>query len=139
MPHRLYAFVADRAVHRCEYCMAPESISPDRFEVEHIQPRARGGGDDPPNLALSCSACNRRKSEATHGIDPEADTLTLVALYNPRRDVWREHFSVQLTADAMLIIGRTAVGRATVHRLGMNDQHVAAARIIWGLVGLFPP
>jgi len=119
--------------------MAPEDISPDRFEVEHIQPRARGGSDDLPNLALSCSACNRRKAEATHALDPDASTLTLVTLFNPRRDVWGEHFGVQITADSVLIVGRTAIGRATVHRLGMNDQHVTNARLIWGLVGLFPP
>jgi|tagenome__1003787_1003787.scaffolds.fasta_scaffold19928745_2 hypothetical protein len=119
--------------------MAPEDISPDRFEVEHIQPRARGGGEDLSNLALACSACNRRKSQATQAIDPDASTLTVATLFNPRRDVWREHFNVQITTDAMLIVGRTAVSRATVHRLGMNDQRVANARLIWGLVGLFPP
>src|SRR5262245_52867787 len=128
MPHRLCARVAARAGHRCEYCMAPEDISPDRFEVEHIRPRARGGRDDLLNLALSCSACNRGKSEATHATDP--DTAQIVALFNPRRDAWREHFSVHLTTDSVLIVGRTAVGRATVDRLGMNDPHVANARLI---------
>ena len=34
----LYAPVAARAAHRCEYCRAPEVIFNFRFEVEHIIP-----------------------------------------------------------------------------------------------------
>lgn len=36
----------------------------DRFEVEHIIPRVRGGGDELSNLALACKRCNRAK----HGL-----------------------------------------------------------------------
>ena len=137
MPHRLYPQVAARARHICEYCRAPEQISPDRFQVEHIRPRARGGQDQLSNLALSCPRCNRQKLHATHVIDHESGTL--VALYNPRRDVWSEHFDVRITADAMFIDGLTAVGRVTVARLAMNDAHSCRARILWAAVGLFPP
>jgi hypothetical protein len=139
MPHRLYEQVAARADHHCEYCMAPEAISPDRFEVEHILPRALGGSDEMPNLALACSPCNRRKSQATNAVDPTSEDLAVAPRFNPRRDVWRVHFNFAFTVTGIRIVGLTPVGRATVERLGMNDAHVVRARSVWAIVGLFPP
>lgn len=92
-----------------------------------------------PNLALSCLPCNRRKSQATHAVDPSSQVLALVPLFNPRRDVWRVHFDVADAADGLRIVGRTAIGRATVERLGNNDAHVVQARSFWVLLDLFPP
>jgi 5-methylcytosine-specific restriction endonuclease McrA len=42
---------------RCAYC-GREGVP---LEIEHIQPRARGGTDRVSNLALACEACNRAK------------------------------------------------------------------------------
>lgn len=137
MPHRLYAPIAARARHICEYCRAPEALAPEEFQVEHIYPRARGGQDDLSNLALSCPRCNRRKSHATHAIDRESGIV--VALFNPRQDAWSEHFDVRILHDRVLIDGLTAVGRVTAERLGMNDRHIARARWLWAIAGLFPP
>jgi hypothetical protein len=139
MPHRLYEQVAARGSHRCEYCGAPEAISPDRFEVEHILPRVLGGSDEMPNLALSCSPCNRRKSQATNAVDPASEPLAEVPLFNPRLDIWRLHFTVAPTVGGIQIVGRTAQGRATVSRLGMNDAHAVRARLLWMVLGLFSP
>jgi hypothetical protein len=140
MPHRLYRQIARRAGYRCEYCRAPEAISPGCFEVEHIMPRARGGSDDPANLALACSPCNSRKSQATQGIDTR--TLTIVPLFNPRQDIWDTHFRIRDTEDESgeyWIDGLTPTGRVTVDRLRMNDAHVIRARLLWALAKLFPP
>jgi hypothetical protein len=111
-------------------------LAPEEFQVEHIRPRARGGHDDLSNLALSCPRCNRRKSHSTHGIDHE--TGVVVVLFNPRQDVWSEHFEVRRLADRIQIEGLTAVGRVTTERLGMNDRHIASARWLWAVAGLFP-
>jgi hypothetical protein len=111
-----------------------------RFEVEHIVPRAHGGSDDLSNLALACSPCNGRKSQATQGLD--ATTLTIVRLFNPRQDIWDVHFRIRDTGGetgGYWIDGLTPTGRATVDRLGMNDGHVVLARALWALAGLFPP
>lgn len=43
----------------CAYCRAEADC------VEHVVPRARGGGDDWGNVAPSCAACNNRKGTKT--------------------------------------------------------------------------
>lgn len=139
MPHRLYSEVAERADHRCEYCKSPEAISPGLFEVEHIEPRVRGGSDGLQNLALACTPCNRRKARAVDWIDPESVPLQIVPLYNPRRHAWHVHFEFDITDERILIIGLTPTGRATVQRLGMNDPHMVDARLLWWRLELFPP
>ena len=139
MPHRLYPQVAQRARHRCEYCLAPERIAPGEFEVDHIVPRARGGQDELQNLALACWPCNRHKGQATHAIDTDDDRPGLVRLYNPRRHSWDTHFLLVDTDEGVQVVGQTAVGRATVRRLAMNEPHVVEARLYWALAGWFPP
>lgn len=44
----------------CQYCggTPPESV----LEVDHIQPKSKGGSDDMNNLVTSCFSCNRGKS-----------------------------------------------------------------------------
>jgi hypothetical protein len=111
-----YPIVAERAVYRCEYCHAPESVFNFPFEVEHILPQAHGGSDDLDNLALACHACNLFKSDFETGQDEESQVE--VALFHPRRDIWEQHFGVDVARAA--IFGITPVGRATVARLQMN-------------------
>ena len=132
--NRFYAAVAERANYRCEYCHAPEEAFNFPFEVEHIAPVSRGGSDDLDNLALSCRACNSYKSFFEVGRDNETQMQT--SLFNPRREVWEEHFQVNLeTAE---IVGVTVTGRATVRRLQMNLSRQRAARHRWMQFGLFP-
>ena len=50
--------------YRCAYCHE-EATSTNRWEIDHILPRSRGGSDRPSNLALSCHACNQAKGDRT--------------------------------------------------------------------------
>ena len=88
-------------------------------------PRQHGGSDDPSSLALACDRCNAYKGPNLTGIDP--DTGTVVALFNPRRDVWDHHFTVQ----GGQITGLTATGRATVRLLNMNAPRRVELREAW--------
>jgi hypothetical protein len=47
-------------------------------------------------------------------LDPESGAL--VRLFHPRQDQWDEHFE----RNGVIIVGRTAIGRATVGLLKMN-------------------
>ncbi len=129
-----YAAVAARAGHRCEYCRAPEVLFNFPFEVEHIVPPRRGGADVAENWALSCRSCNVLKSAFLSGIDPESGEE--VRLFQPREDAWDDHFRAEVEDGT--IVGRTAVGRATVARLGMNREAQRSARRQWARLELFP-
>ncbi|HEX8680841.1 MAG TPA: HNH endonuclease signature motif containing protein [Ardenticatenaceae bacterium] len=130
-----YPFVAKRAEHRCEYCRAPEVIFNVPFEVDHIIPTSRGGGDEPQNWALACRACNLRKSNALDAIDPLTQKRT--PLFNPRTEMWDEHFEIDEEAPSFLK-ARTAIGRATIDQLKMNAPLQRAARQQWIKLNLFP-
>ena len=129
-----YPLVARRAGHRCEYCRAPEAIFNLPFEVEHIIPRSREGGDDESNWALACRSCNLYKSDQIEGRDEV--TQKNVRLFHPRRDRWDEHFRVE--RETGTILGLTPIGRATVAILQMNRGNQLAARRPWMRLGLFP-
>lgn len=129
-PH--YPSVSARARHACEYCRAPEAVFNLPFEVEHITPQSRGGETTEDNLALSCRSCNLYKADFVSALD-EA-TQREVALYNPRQDVWREHFTV--IGETGEIEGLSETGRATVSRLRINSEAQVAARRQWLQLGL---
>lgn len=129
-PH--YPLAASRARHAREYCRAPEIVFNLPFEVEHIVPQSRGGETSEDNLALSCRSCNLYKSDHVSAVDEQ--TRQEVALFNPRQDVWREHFS--LVTETGEIKGLTACGRATVARLRINNGAQVEARKTWLRLGL---
>jgi 5-methylcytosine-specific restriction endonuclease McrA len=47
--------------YRCAYCDKTAT----RWEVDHINPRSRGGSDRITNLALACHDCNQQKDQLT--------------------------------------------------------------------------
>jgi hypothetical protein len=108
-------FVRRRAASRCEYCLLRQEYCDLTHHVEHIVARQHGGSDDASNLALACHRCNLRKGPNLTAIDPV--TREVVPLFHPRSNDWAEHFIV----ESERIIGITAVGRATVQLLAMND------------------
>lgn len=75
------------------------------------------------NLALSCVSCSLRKGARTHASDPSTEALAEV--FNPRADIWEEHFGV---ADDLTIIGKTPTGRASVELLKVNRPLAIAIR-----------
>jgi hypothetical protein len=87
-----------------------------RLQMEHIVARQHEGGSVEGNLALGCQHCNLRKGTNLTGIDPETGNIT--RLFNPRLDIWNEHFRVA----GPLLLGQTAIGRTTVRLLDMNSD-----------------
>ncbi len=106
--------VRQRAGGRCEYCHMPQSALAVRFHCEHVRAKQHHGGDELANLSFCCRQCNLFKGPNQAAYDPQTDEL--VSLFNPRADLWDEHFKVE---DA-LITGITPKGRATVELLEMN-------------------
>ena len=135
IPKRLADRVRERAAHRCEYCLTPEWLTGQSWEIDHIVPRARGGTTDFGNLCLACAACNGFKLDRVMAVDPE--TSESVLLFNPRAHHWNYHFA--WSDDGTYIIGLTSHGRATVSALKMNRSLIVAARAIWVSMNHHPP
>ncbi len=130
-----YPFVAQRAKHKCEYCHAPEVIFNVAFEVDHIIPISKKGGDEENNLSLCCRICNLRKLDYIEGIDPL--TKEKVRLFHPRIDLWNDHFTFNQKYP-FIIEGKTNIGRATIERLDLNYSLQLKARELWIKLGIFP-
>ena len=114
MNRQLSRTVRERAAHRCEYCLLPQSSYPLPFQIDHVRAEKHGGETVESNLALACTYCNRHKGPNIAGFD--AETRETVRLFNPRTDVWEQHFE----ADGAQLRGKTAIGRVTVDVLKMN-------------------
>jgi hypothetical protein len=129
-----YPQVAARALHQCEYCLAPEVVFNLAFEVEHIIPITKGGQHNLPNLALACRSCNLYKGATLEAIDPRTETMT--RLFHPHRDLWQEHFRINETTG--VIEALTSVARVTTTVLNMNSRGQVAARQQWMRLGVYP-
>ncbi|MBW2522692.1 MAG: HNH endonuclease [Deltaproteobacteria bacterium] len=81
-----------RDEHRCQYC--GRTASERSLNIDHVLPRARGGGDRWENLVTACQACNRRKGKRT----PREAGMPLL------RGVQAPHWSL----TAQLLCGRPA-------------------------------
>ncbi len=111
----------------------PQAALPEAFHVEHIVARQHRGPTRPENLALACLHCNLHKGPNLSGIDP--DTGQLTRLFHPRTDTWDDHFAW----SGHLILGRTAIGRATAAVLAMNHPDRLVVRAALFFDGLLPP
>ena len=124
--------VVQRAGERCEYCLLTSRFQVGGFELDHILPLSRGGPTALANLAFACPVCNSRKLNHLDGMDPA--TGEAVPLFHPRLNTWHDHF--QWSVDAPFqIIGLTPCGRATVHRLALNDPEMVRLRQLYAELG----
>lgn len=131
----LRARVRRRARNHCEYCLSQMNLTGHDFTIDHITPESEGGSNDFDNLCLCCFWCNSFKKARTGQTDPR--TNRRVRLFNPRVDAWEEHF--RWSPRRTRIIGRTAVGRATVIALRLNRETLVRARSLWARHALHPP
>ncbi len=125
--------VVTRARHICEYCLLPESAKLFTFEVDHIISEKHRGETNADNWCLSCLDCNRHKGSDIASLDPESGAL--VRLFNPRRDIWHEHFRL----EGAQIQGLTPVGRVTVFLLRLNEAERVGERALLIEADVYPP
>jgi hypothetical protein len=116
------AAVRDRAGNRCEYCRKPANVTPYSHQIDHVLPQKHGGLDTVANLAWAGFWCNNHKGSDTGSYGPITGNLT--PLFNPRTQVWSDHFSLNVA----IIVGTTDIGRVTVQLLKLNDPAEVALR-----------
>jgi hypothetical protein len=117
----------------CEYCLLSQKYSVLPHEIDHIRAKKHRGAHSLENTCIACAHCNAAKGSNAAGYDPETDDL--VPLFNPRKDSWEEHFFW----DGALLVGKTPVGRATIHVLNINDPIYVDQRDYLIKADLFPP
>jgi 5-methylcytosine-specific restriction endonuclease McrA len=115
--------------------LTPEALVGAPLEIDHLLPVSLGGLTVEANLWLACSLCNRYKGSQLVVLDPI--TRDLVPLFNPRRQVWREHFTWTESGDR--IVGLTRIGRATLIALVLNRPSRVHTRRLWVSAGWHPP
>lgn len=127
------AEVMARAGYRCEYSHLPTRGQVATFPIDHILPRTAGGTSELDNLALACPHCNAHKWAAQDAADPE--TGENAPFFNPRHHAWDQHFewSPDRTGE---LLGKTAIGRATVLGLRINDADMIQLRLFLAEVGV---
>jgi len=129
---QLRRLVTQRASESCEYCLIHQDVSIYSHEVDHIIALKHEGKTRADNLALSCLSCNRYKGSDLATIDPVNDEI--VPLFNPRRQVWEDHFVLN---DAR-IEGITQIGRATARLLKLNALNRIVERQVLIDQGRYP-
>jgi HNH endonuclease len=122
IPDHLRALVVARASERCEYCGLGQRGQEATFHVDHVVPQAAEGRTTESNLALACVGCSLRKGAREVAIDPESGQSA--KLFDPRYQVWTDHFSLA----GFVIVGLSPTGRATADAMGMNRPLLVAIR-----------
>lgn len=135
LPPKLRRYVFQRAGFECEYCRGPQELQSADLEVDHIWPKGKGGKATADNLCAACRKCNEYKHLQTEATDSK--TGKRLPLYNPRNQRWNEHF--KFSRDYTIILGKTAVGRATVQALNLNRYRAVLLRQLWRKAGWHPP
>jgi hypothetical protein len=108
--------VEERANGICEYCLIPIEETYFGGELDHIESLKHDGQTVLENLALACQPCNRNKGSDLGSNSPTTNILT--RFYNPRIDIWSEHFRVDEDAE---IISLTEIGEVTARIFKFND------------------
>jgi hypothetical protein len=125
-------FVIQRSGNLCEYCLMHEQHFYLKGQIDHIISVKHGGKTILTNLAYACIHCNRNKGSDVATITIDNKTIRF---YNPRIDIWSEHFTLIGTE----IIALTEIGQATVKILELNSLHRLLERQALIEDGLFPP
>jgi len=116
IPTALRNSVYERAAGCCEYCLISEAVSFATHQIDHIIAEKHGGQTVEENLALSCALCNKYKGSDLTSIDPK--TGEIARLFNPRTNIWSEHFKLKNG----VFIGLTSNARATIRLLQINNS-----------------
>lgn len=119
IPVEIRRLVRERAGNRCEYCGIYEDDTEFGCEVDHIISEKHSGGTELGNLALACFFCNRNKGSDIGSV-LATDSTVFVRFFNPRKDVWSDHFEYD---TRQRILSKTDVGQVTARILGFNVEN----------------
>ncbi len=94
----------------------PQANKMIKHQIDHILPFQHDGKTVAENLALACSQCNKQKG--TNVASYDLDTGDLTPLFNPRTQIWTEHFQIEETGEIETL---TVEARVTAQILQINN------------------
>jgi len=122
--------VFERAGRCCEYCLVYEDSAGFPHQIDHIISRKHGGSSGIGNLAYACVLCNRYKGSDIASVDRAGHA---VRFFDPRRDIWEEHFKL----NGPIIQPMTPVGEVTARVLQLNASERVIERQLWQALGQY--
>ena len=122
--------VVERAARRCEYCLVHEDSAGFPHQIDHIISRKHGGSSGIGNLAYACVLCDRYKGSDIASVDRSGNP---VRFFDPRRDLWDEHFKL----NGPVIQPMTPVGEVTARVLRLNTSERVIERQLWQALGQY--
>ena len=137
VPAELRRWGETRARLLCEYCLIHSSDTYLGCQVDHIIGEKHGGPTEAGNLTFACTFGNRTKGS---DIGSVTETGEYIRFYNPRSDVWSEHFQLNNGNIESLI----QIGEATGHApraakiLALNDPDRQLERTMLMSIGRYP-
>jgi hypothetical protein len=120
---------------RCAYGQTTEANTGQPLVVDHIIPEAQDRQTTFDNLCFACRRCNECQGPTTRREEPLTDEG--VRIFHPRQHAWIDHFAWD--AAGIRLLGLTAIGRATIIALDINNEVIVDARRRWVGVGWHPP
>jgi len=68
-------------------------------------------------------------------VDPVSEEM--VPVFHSQQQIWTKHFGWE--QDGAIVVGKTAIGRATVAAFQMNREALVSMREMWVIFGKHPP
>jgi HNH endonuclease len=128
----LRRLVVLRSAGLCEYCLIHEDDTFFGCEIDHVVSEKHGGLTVSENLAYACLVCNRNKGSDLGSIWEPTGSLT--RFFNPRLDVWVDHFSL----EGAVIRPITPIGSVTDRILRFNDLERRLEREVLHALARYP-
>ena len=123
--------VIERADNLCEYCLIHENDTFFGCHIDHIVSEKHGGATEPDNLALACTFCNLHKGSDIGSFAPNGG---LTRFFNPRSDLWHNHF---VLSEAR-IIPISDIGEVTARIFQFNARERILERMALMEIGHYP-
>lgn len=133
IPAAMRREVVSRARNCCEYCLTDTDDRGVDYAIDHVIAEKHGGATHADNLCLSCFWCNSYKGSDLSSVDWDNDAA-IVPLFNPRQQVWEEHFLL----EGARLVPLTATGRVTVSLLQLNETRRIKERRVLVELGTYP-
>ena len=124
MPHPQLEAIRSHYRQACGYCGVTEVTAGGELTLDHFQPRAAGGSDEPGNLVYACVRCNQYKGDFW---PEDIDLAQGRRVLHPDRDDLLVHLAEDENTGSLR--GLTPTGVFHIALLRLNRPQLVAHRL----------